>query len=147
MLHATAITALGAPLSASLRLPWTADGLAPEGELRLHHGPWSASGYGDTALQELSLGHDDGSLALSLGASRASELLQARASAAIPLPGRLSAWRPSASALVDLDQPALLSTGLGLRYRPACDCVEAEVRGAINEDRAWPDLSLRLQIW
>ena len=146
-LRATALSRAGVPLSATLRLPWTPEGLAPQAELRLRHGPWSATGSGDRALQELTLGRDDGSLALGLGAARATDLLQARVSAAVPLPGPLSAWRPSASALLDLEAPALLSTSLGLRFRPACDCVEAELSGALSEDRAWPDLSFRLQIW
>lgn len=146
-LRATATTAAGVPLSATLAAPWTPDGLRPQGELRLRHGPWLAEGYADLDVQELALARDDGTLALGVGGARAEELAQGRMNAGFTLPGKASAWRPSASALLDLDGLDLVSLGLGLRLRPACDCVQAEVTAAISQDRALPDLGFKLEIW
>ena len=141
------VTGAGVPLSASLRAPDTPSGWRPQGELRLQRGPWSAQAWGTRQVQSLALARDDGSTAAGLDAARGEALTQARTWAAATLPGRWSAWRPSVNALVDLDEPALLSVGGGLRLRPACDCVQAELSATVSQDRAWPDLGLNVSVW
>ena len=40
-----------------------------------------------------------------------------------------------------------LSVGAGLRLRPACDCVQADLSASFSQDRSWPDLGFSLQVW
>lgn len=141
------ISASGVPISGALHLPWTDEGLAPEGELRLGVGSWQARAQADLQLQEGALAWDDGRLRVGVGLAHQEEVAQGRGELAWTLPGRLSALRPSWRGLVDLQSGAPLNQTLGLRYRPACDCVELDLSGALSEDRVLPELGLKLTLW
>lgn len=141
------ISSAGVPISGALALPWTPDGPRPEGWLRLAAGDWSARGGADLDLQEGDLSWDDGKAKISLGAARSAALLEAVGGAELQLPGRLSAWRPSWSGLVDIRDGELLSQRAALRYKPACDCLDATLSAALSQDRVLPELGLTLSVW
>lgn len=137
----------GVPVSGWVELPWTEEGLDPRGALRLGVGHWEARAQAALALSEGQIAWDDGRLRAAVGAAVAGSLAQARGELAADLPGRLALLRPSWRGLVDVAEGALLSQTLGLRLGPACDCLELEASATFSEDRALPELGLRLDVW
>lgn len=153
------LSSTAVPLSLRAELPWTEDGLAPHVQAWWSSGPWWGSVLGSAswrpgadpsdALAWVEGGRRSEALRVSLGFAALQELRevdQLTGRLAWRLPLGADRWEPRARARWSLADAAFLERHLGLYFASRCDCLGVELGATWSEDRAWPDLGLRLDL-